>query len=89
MENRRDALHGLLAVGRAAESGKTEVSLASRTKANARRTYYLGLLKQKVEEVPRAHLVRALEPDVGRVLAPGVADTELVETTAIVRALER
>ena len=47
MENRRDALHGLLAVGRAAEGGKTEVSLASRTKANARRTYYLGLLKSK------------------------------------------
>ena len=74
-----DAFDGFDGVVAVAEGGQTEVAFAALAEALAGGADDLSVPEQVVEELPAAHAVRALEPDVGGILAAGVVDAELVE----------
>ena len=75
-----DAFDGFDGVVAVAEGGQAEVALAALAEAFAGGADDLSVPEQVVEELPAAHAVRALEPDVGGILAAGVVDAELVES---------
>lgn len=59
-----EACNGALRVLAAAEGREAEVAFTARTEACARRADDVDFVQELVEEVPRAHVVRRLEPDV-------------------------
>ena len=64
-----EELAGLQCVLVRAESRKAEVACSVLTESFARRAYDAEAVKDHVEELPAAHVVRTLEPDVRRVHA--------------------
>ena len=59
-----DAFHGAQRILAVAESREAEVALAAGTEACAWRADDIDFCEQLVEEVPRRHIIRGLEPDV-------------------------
>ena len=62
-----------------AEGSKTEETVTVLSEACTRRTNYVGVFEQIVEELPRTHTVRALEPQIRAGLAARVPDAERIE----------
>ena len=57
-----DPFHSLQAVFTLAEGGETHVSLAARTESHAGSADHMGLIEHLLEEFPRRHIVRSLQP---------------------------
>ena len=66
-------------ISRAAEGGEAEEALAARAEALARGADDLDLMQEPVEELPAAHAARTPEPDIGRVFAAGVPDSQRIQ----------
>ena len=70
-----DAGHGLLGSVGIAKGGQADIPLAAGTKASAGGGDHVGLFQELIEELPGAHAVGGLEPDVGGVHAAKAGET--------------
>ena len=78
-----EPLHSLDSSVLIAECGESEPALAVLAKAYARCADYVDLLKQQVKELPAAHAVGALHPQIWRILASAVPDACHHRRTAV------
>ena len=78
-EERLDACAGALRVFMRAECRQAEEPFPVLAEPAARRADDVGVLQKIVKEGPAVHAVRALEPDIGRVLAARVPDAKFVQ----------
>ena len=77
-----DAFHRFDAVFPFTEGSKTQVTFAARTETDARRTYYMHIVQQTVEELPGSAAFWSLQPQVRRVYTTEYLETGLDETFA-------
>ena len=61
------------------EGGEPEITFTAGAKAFTGRSHYLNLMKQIIKKFPTRHAVRTFHPDIRRIFAAAVPDTQSIQ----------
>src|SRR5262245_41091733 len=64
-----DSFHGFFGLLPAPERGEPQVALAARSESGPGRRHHVRFVQERVEELPRRHSRRSLDPEIRRIAA--------------------